>query len=87
MFNPLNFDTGGNNSETSTSERDNDENLINDNEGNNSTNNNSYDLPVVTLDFVINEINCISVKKANGPDDVSIKLLKIACKVPNVIKS
>ena len=87
MFNPLNFDICGNNSETSTSERDNDENLINDNESNISTYNNSYDLPVVTVDFVINEINCISVKKATGPDDVSIKLLKIACKVPNVIKS
>ena len=30
MFNPLNFDICGNNFETSTSERDNDENLIND---------------------------------------------------------
>ena len=37
MFNPLNFDICGNNSETSTSERDNDENLINDNESNIST--------------------------------------------------
>ena len=35
MFNPLNFDICGNNSETSTSER---ENLINDNESNISTN-------------------------------------------------
>ena len=34
MVNPPNFDICGNNSETSTSERNNDENLINDNEGN-----------------------------------------------------
>ena len=47
----------------------------------------SFDLPVITDEFVINEINRIPIKKATGPDDVSIKLLKHACNAPNVIKS
>ena len=33
----------------------------------------SFDLPVVTDEFVLTEINRISVKKATGPDEVSAK--------------
>ena len=47
----------------------------------------SFDLPVVSDEFVINEIHRMPVKKATGPDDVSIKLLKHACNAPNVIQS
>ena len=35
----------------------------------------------------MNEINRIPVKKATGPDDVSVNLLKHACNAPNVIHS
>ena len=81
LFNPLNFENSGNGSTVDEAREQ-------------SSNNNgivppdiSFDLPVVTYEFVLNEINRIAVRKATGPDDVSVKLLKHACNAPNVIHS
>ena len=44
-----------------------------------------FDIPSITYDFVVKEIDSHSVKKATGPDDISVKMLKMMKYATNVI--
>lgn len=83
MFNPLNFENDVNNSTIDRAS----EPSVHSDTVDTVPPVNSFDLPVITDEFVMKEIERIPIKKATGPDDVSIKLLKLACNSQNVIQS
>ena len=41
----------------------------------------SFDLEPVSVDFVINEVHKMNSSKATGDDDISCRLLKLACPI------
>ena len=46
-----------------------------------------FDLPLISADFVKNEIMQLSINKATGNDEISVKVLKMIVEVPIVIDS
>ena len=46
-----------------------------------------FELPVITAEFVKNEIRKLSTNKATGNDELSVRLLKLVLDIPVVMDS
>ena len=46
-----------------------------------------FDLPIITAEFVRNEIKHLSTSKATGNDEISVKIMKLVVDIPVVIHS
>ena len=46
-----------------------------------------YNLPHVTLEYLLQEINQLCVKKSTGSDDIPVKILKALIRATNVLES
>ena len=52
-----------------------------------SSHSEKYDLPELTIEYLVKEIELLSTKKSTGSDDISVKILKALRGASNVLES